>query len=341
MDIIYIDDEEVSDEELARIHALSAEVEKEALPDDPPTPFEEFRGWVRHVPEFRKNHRWVIPDPVNAQEVIAHASLSLKYVETNRNRGSFWIEVRKDARRQGLGRRLLATVLDKAKEEDRTLLDSWTNEGAGAERFLEAIGMERRYRERQSRLYLNDVDREMLASWVARAEERASEYEIVSWDGLTPDDLLADFADLKGVMNTAPREDFEEEDEVFTPERIAEQERAFQAQERSWWTMVARHPSGELAGYTELTFSRWRDWLSYQGDTGVRPSHRDRGLGRWLKAAMLQRLVAEKPDVRWIDTWNAGSNRPMLNINEALGFRSLLYWGAWQADRATLEGRAP
>jgi mycothiol synthase len=339
MDIIYIDDQKVSDEELARIHALSAEVEKEALPDDPPTPFEEFRGWVRHVPEFRKNHRWVIRDPGDPEQMIGHAALALKYVETNRSRGSFWIEVRKDVRRRGLGKLLLAAVLTKAEEEDRTLLDSWTNEGADAEKFLEAMGMERRYRERQSRLYIEEVDREMLRSWVARAEERASEYEIVAWDGQTPDDLLPAFADLKGVMNTAPREEFEEEDEVFTPERIAEQERVFEARGNPWWTMVARHPSGEFAGYTELTFSKWRDWLAYQGDTGVRPSHRDRGLGRWLKAAMLERLIAENPEVKWIDTWNAGSNRPMLNINEALGFRPLIYWGAWQADRSILEAR--
>jgi len=54
-----------------------------------------------------------------------------------------------------------------------------------------------------------------------------------------------------------------------------------------WWTVCARHDdSGELAGLTELLLpTLWPD-VAFQEDTGVWPKHRDRGLGRWLKATM-------------------------------------------------------
>ncbi|MCA1847255.1 MAG: hypothetical protein LC792_29515, partial [Actinobacteria bacterium] len=110
------------------------------------------------------------------------------------------------------------------------------------------------------------------------------------------------------------------------------------------WLLCARHDdSGELAGYTELTFSATWPQKAEQGDTGVWPKHRDRGLGRWLKAANAVRVLDERPEVKFIDTWNAGSNEAMLGINVAMGFRPIENWGAWQVgtdvSAAALERR--
>lgn len=99
--------------------------------------------------------------------------------------------------------------------------------------------------------------------------------------------------------------------------------------------LCARHDdSGELAGYTELAFPGLWPAAAWQEDTGVWPKHRDRGLGRWLKAANALRLLDERPEIEFIDTWNAGSNEAMLGINEAMGFRPLENWGDWQAETA-------
>jgi hypothetical protein len=35
---------------------------------------------------------------------------------------------------------------------------------------------------------------------------------------------------------------------------------------------------------------------------------------------------------RWVITWNASSNEPMLAINSRLGFRTAAVWTTWQAD---------
>jgi hypothetical protein len=40
--------------------------------------------------------------------------------------------------------------------------------------------------------------------------------------------------------------------------------------------------------------------------------------------------VRERPEVRYVDTGNAGSNRPMLAINIALGFTPHRLGGFWQ-----------
>jgi len=52
----------------------------------------------------------------------------------------------------------------------------------------------------------------------------------------------------------------------------------------------------------------------------VQPNYRGHGLGKWLKAVMLTRVLLEKPDVHYVRTGNAEANVPMLRINHALGF---------------------
>jgi hypothetical protein len=73
-------------------------------------------------------------------------------------------------------------------------------------------------------------------------------------------------------------------------------------------------------------------WLAVQGDTGVEPVHRNRGLGRWSKATNVLRLLEERPDTQVVETWHAGVNAPMLTINDAMGFRPVAECQEWRLD---------
>jgi RimJ/RimL family protein N-acetyltransferase len=53
----------------------------------------------------------------------------------------------------------------------------------------------------------------------------------------------------------------------------------------------------------------------------VVPAHRGSGLGLWVKAEMLRRLRADRPDVTEIETRNSVANDHMWRINDRLGFR--------------------
>ena len=76
---------------------------------------------------------------------------------------------------------------------------------------------------------------------------------------------------------------------------------------------------------------------SWQWNTVVLPDHRGRGIGRWMKAVMWQRLRATEPDVTMLHTGNAASNANMLAINTEMGFQPTHLMGCWQADLDVLE----
>jgi GNAT superfamily N-acetyltransferase len=202
---------------------------------------------------------------------------------------------------------------------------------------LTSLGAEKKSTERKSRLTIANVDRPMLEDWVSRAPDRASDYSLISFDDRCPDELLEDFVDLVMVMNTAPRDDLEMEDWVETPERYRERETQSLDKGYRSWRLIARHdPTGELAGFTEFIFPPYSDEQVWQEATAVRPSHRDRGLGRWLKAANLLRLMDERPDAKYVDTWNAFSNGPMLGINVTMGFEIVRGYASFQIPTAVL-----
>ncbi|HKN90415.1 MAG TPA: GNAT family N-acetyltransferase [Acidimicrobiia bacterium] len=322
-----------SDGDLAGVHALEVALETEALPDEPVAPLEHTVARLRHVYPFRVWKAWIVRQGGAHGEIAAFASCSYSDLPENRHHADVHVSVHPSVRGMGLGSSLLGRVVETARRWGCTVLDSAARVGGPGEPFLRSVGAERRLVDRRSRCRTAEIGRDLLEGWVRRVGERAAGYSLVAWDGRCPEELLAPFVALKAVMNTAPLEAFEWDDERLTPEEWRAREATVASRRLESWTVCARHDgSGELAGYTELDLPATWPQIAYQGDTGVWPKHRDRGLGRWLKAVNALRLLDERPAVEFIETWNAGSNQAMLGINEAMGFRPLENWGSWQAS---------
>jgi RimJ/RimL family protein N-acetyltransferase len=71
----------------------------------------------------------------------------------------------------------------------------------------------------------------------------------------------------------------------------------------------------------------------------VDPTHRGHGLGLWMKATMLQRVLAVRPEVTSIETGNADVNEHMLRINRRLGFRTAAAAAEHELDTAAALAR--
>lgn len=310
------------------LHDLAGCVHLEMNPDMPVPPLEHYQRLAANLSFFERRSEWAVWD---GPRMAGWGRLEIEDTESNRDQARFRIEVDPAARRRGIARRLLAEISATARRESRTTLGGTSRAGTAGERFLSAVGAEKRQEFRISRMETAAVDRAMLRSWVDRAAERAGGYSLVGWDDPCPEERLEGFTDVVHVMNTAPLDDLEREDDVWTVEQIRDWQAALTKQGHAGWVFCAKDDgTGRFVGFTELGFWGWAPAFAFQGDTGVHPDHRNRGLGRWLKAGMALRLLDERPEVEIVETGNASSNAAMLAINEAMGFRAHNYGSFWQ-----------
>ena len=240
------------------------------------------------------------------------------------NRDAAWlmVRVRPDRRRQGLGSAMLEVLERHVRGLGRGVVGTFGWVGSPADAFVTVRGFESRARDAQRRQVLAEVDWDRIESLHAEASTHAADYELLRRVGPSPEDELPALAALTASINDAPTDDLVWEDEAFPPERVASYERVQQARGDLLHRLVARHRgTGELAGHTVVAVDGERPWLGDQHDTAVSPAHRGHRLGLLLKTGMNLWLREAQPQLTRVDTWNAESNRHMLAVNDAIGYR--------------------
>jgi len=278
--------------------------------------------------------------------MAALAVVSIADTDDNRHLADANIEVLPEWRRQGIATQLLDRVVTAAEDNDRRLLIGNTDSLIPAgDAFMKALGASLGLTMSTSQLDLTALDRTLIQRWQESGQRQAGdEFELVVWKGPYPEEYLDAIVELLGVMNTAPRGSLDIEDAIWTHEQLRQWDEAIAARGTEKWTTAVLHrKSGKFAGYTEVFWNRHQQEILGQGMTGVFPEFRNRGLGRWLKAAMLEQIVRERPCIRWVRTGNATVNASMLKINHEVGFRHFKEQAVWQVEtglaRDYLNGR--
>jgi mycothiol synthase len=328
-----------SPEEYASLNALKNVQLLEVWQDDPPHPCSEDVHRWQAMPEMIQDAAWAAWNDKTGQ-IVAFGEAYIYHTGDNPNLIEVKIDVLPKFRKQGLAREILHYIAAHARSQGRSLLMIECNDRvpAGAA-FIERIGGRKGLDELTNQLRLSDLDQGLVQRWMEREATLSAEFALGLWDGPYPDERLEDMARLmQEVANDQPRDTLDLEDINFTPETV----RQFDSQQRAGgdqrWSLYLTHRGDDsLIGITEVYWNPYRPGILWQGFTGVMPEHRNRGLGRWLKAAMLTRILHERPEVQVIRTGNADSNAPMLKINRALGFKPYIAWAVWQVDLDSVE----
>ena len=329
---------------LREVAALWLAEMEELSPEDPPWEWVEVEAFLRSDDDRFDRRRWVATSDEGGR-VVGRLELRMPTTGVNGHLGLFELYVLPDARKQGHGTALLTAMLDVLDDAGRAHVRTAIVEGSPGDQWFAARGGTVGLHNRKSRLDVSTLDRSMLRTWVADGERLAGRagYSLHFLDAASDEDL-ARYAAARAIMNTAPKGDLDTDPWVHTVDSVKAELAELRAAELFRWSLLAVHePSGECVGFTDVTMTDASPEHAWQGGTAVRPDHRNHGLGRWLKGAMAERLLAERPALRFVDTENAFVNEPMLNINLAMGFELVKTVNEWQAPvaaiRTALEGR--
>ena len=254
--------------------------------------------------------------------------------------------------RRGIGRALMDAVETAVAAEGRrkviAYVPEFTTDGARripptgfgsvpeesrSTRFMDARGYRLEQVNRLSRIALPvDGLAERLAAAVARS---GPDFALHQWRGPTPESWRDGIATLFTRMSTDPPDGgVGTPEDVWDADRVAaEDARKERDDPRVLVTTAVEHlPTGVLAGYTEYSIPRQPHRAAQQYGTLVLEEFRGHGLGMLVKLANLDHLTRVSPGHPSVLTFNAEENRPMLDVNEAMGFVPVSYEGIWRLD---------
>ncbi|HEU4541891.1 MAG TPA: GNAT family N-acetyltransferase [Jiangellaceae bacterium] len=283
--------------------------------------------------DYRDIVLWVADDEGDS---VGAAGLDMP-LKDNQRLATVEIAVRPDHRRRGIGTALLRVMEKEAADRGRTSLlvgvhGSTSDKPSPGMYFAERHGFIRRITDIM-RVQRPPFQMERLTELEQEALRHAAGYELVTWHGRIPDEHIAEYARLAGRMSTdVPLGDLDYEPELWDEERVRLGEDRRIRMGRDWWCTVAVAPDRTLAGMTEIGLAVDSDHSAFQGDTIVDRPHRGHRLGLLLKIANLRALLADRPGVQAIWTWNAASNRHMISVNERLGYAKAGWEAMYQRD---------
>jgi GNAT superfamily N-acetyltransferase len=305
MDIIPLDDP--TEEQIARWHAVLRAVHA-ADPAGDPAPAAEHTAASLRAPGRRL---WTAELD---GRTVAVAALRLPGGPGADRPGEIDIRVHPAYRRRGVGTRLMAEAAGGLRADGRTSVIAQVLADTPAAPFLESLGFVCVLTLSGLLLRLDDLPPGRVDGLVAARP--AGGYRLVRWRGAVPDEYADALAQAKHAMADLA----EYEGLPWDAGRVREMAGMVAGRGDDLYTVAAVHGSA-VAGFTEVVVPASGPERAAQYDTAVVPEHRGRRLGIWVKAAMLQWLARERPEVREIETDNAGDNTHMLAVNEELGYR--------------------
>ena len=265
--------------------------------------------------------RWMVLDdtenPTASASISYDTELSPDY-ENSSHICQIQITVDPAYRRKKIATYLLKHMIQIANAMGKDIVRADADNSTGLE-FCKYLRGELIHKEVQHRLYLEDVDWQLVEDWCAKGRSRFPQTKIESFQEYPEKDIDEFCKIYTEIINQRPIGDLQEE-LVTTPESRRIEERNFKKREIEWHTMISREHDGQISAMTDIMYNPQELYRIHQYFTGVVGRYRRRGLAKRLKAEMLIYIKEKFPDAVYVTTTTAKENQPMRAINKQLGF---------------------
>ncbi len=219
-------------------------------------------------------------------------------------------------RRRGIGRGLFEAACVGLQGSGCVVLEAIGVAGTDGEAFARRLGARAGDELADAVLTLATLDLQHLQQLCALPPG----YVLAHWAGSAPDDLVESYARAKRSIADAPNGHPPSVPDWDT-DLVRADERARADRGAAVWVEVAvLAETRTVVAFTEVEIAGACQEAS-QNDTVVLPGHRRKGLATAVKADLLLRLRAARPDLVSIGVTCAVANRGMRAVNHRLGFR--------------------
>lgn len=238
------------------------------------------------------------------------------------------VTVHPEHRGRGHGTALYDALLDKVRTRDGKAVAAAAKESmADGVRFLTKRGFRVVKRDWESRLFVKGFDFERFGTADDRVAKQGIRITTLA------DEMQRDPAALQKAfelnedcrvdipsVDPPTRHTFEEfrRDDIDAPNALLD---AF---------YIAIDKDGRYLGVSNMFRSLDDPTFIWQGITGVRRDARGKGIAMALKLRTVQYAIDK--GIEHIKTWNDVHNKPMLSINEAMGFARQPAWISYEKD---------
>ncbi|WP_052433391.1 N-acetyltransferase [Streptacidiphilus carbonis] len=319
--IVRLAEADPGDAEIAGWHRVRAAAAAEAGSDAPDRDLAATAAVLRDPRPSEPVVRWLAWDGDTA---VGLAWVRLHQAEGRRHVANFRIALPDGRHGEGIAEALLDEVRAVALADGRSRLLAGVAVDSAGEGFLVDAGFTLGADFQRMRLRVADCDREGLRATVKAASEG---YSLVRWQGVPPGDLIGPFAVTREAMNDMPVNTLDLGRISWDEDRVRANVRDAATRGRTLLTVAAlgldEGGAEVVAGFSEIVLEGGGSSGARQSDTVVLREHRGRGLGLWVKAAMLEWLIGAHPEIEEVVTECLVTNTHMIAINEQLGFRSV------------------
>lgn len=325
MNIKSFEARKVQEPQLQELYDLECSVREEIFPDDEHPTFKLWKNIMLSPDALYTVHRWLAVSD-RKEKILGYGRLSFPnenspMFEGMKNISDFNIIVKEDERRKGIGNSLLSQIVAKSESLNRPILQNVVNHKSGkafCDHFECTVASERSV----NRLYLEDVNWKRMREWVELGKIKAHNVKIETFEDVPKNDLDEFCMVYTLTENQAP--DYETGDYqalTITPESRRHAEKMHKDKGYIWTTKISKEENGSISGLTEIYYNPDIPNMVEQELTGVLPEYRERGLGKWLKAAMVFYVKTQYPSITFIQSGNAKNNEVMNVINKRMGYK--------------------
>ena len=328
LQIIRFHPQEASDKEYDDYIDLLTRQFHENKPDDPSPPRDSTRRRLETIADnpVNDNRLYLIRDEDDkaiAQMGLYMTDPSAPDYDSQKEIAYAGMYILRENRKKRIGTQLLKHLVDEASANGVKSLEFASVFDSG-KAFAKHIGATVGLIEIDVEAYFADMDWQMIDDWVTDGQKRNPDTQVIHFQGLYSDDdaELTRFAEFEtAIRSDMPDGELDGFIQFITADKLRKEIEIEQKRGIVSDYMLAVEADGRFSGFTRINYQGDFAYRINQRVTGVLKAERGRGLGKWLKAAMLKHIQTTYPDADLIRTSYADVNDPMMSINDRLGFK--------------------